>query len=164
MLSTLITLLGGSLGALARYIPEIFKMFQDKTDKAHEIQLTQLQLQLEQQKAAAASQQQVQLSQSQEILANMDALKSAIEGQDKLTGVSWIDGLNKLVRPTITYWWLLLFTLYKILTIYIVIQNGAPLQQIVEQIWQERDAGIMSMIITFWFVDRAIRRNNGDLS
>lgn len=164
MLSTLITLLGGGLGALVRYIPELLKLFQDKSDKAHELNLTQLQLELEKQKAATAQQAAQASLDSQTIIANMEALKTALEGQDKLTGIGWIDGINKLVRPTVTYWFLLLFSLYKVVIAWSAYMHGANLAEVVDLVWQARDDALLSMILTFWFVDRSIQRNNGNIS
>ena len=164
MLSTLITLLGGGLGALVRYIPELLKLFQDKSDKAHELNLTQLQLELEKQKAATAQQAAQASLDSQTIIANMEALKTALEGQDKLTGIGWIDGINKLVRPTVTYWFLLLFSLHKIVIAWSAYTHGANLAEVVDLVWQARDDALLSMILTFWFVDRSIQRNNGHIS
>jgi hypothetical protein len=150
MLTTIISLLGGSIGGLMRLAPELFKMFTDKSDKAHELAMTQLQVELEKQRAqtqvdVAAAQQALQSAAGQ-----MQAFAEAIKGQSQMTGVRWLDGLNQSVRPVLTYWWMGLFTAWKVNE---VSHNGLT--------WTADDWGVLSMILGFWFVDRAIRKNNG---
>ena len=133
-----------------RLAPEVFKLINDKADKAHELQMTQLQMEVEKVRAqtqmdAAAAQQALQ-----QATAQMQAYADAVKGQGQMTGVRWIDGINQSVRPVLTYWWMTLFTAWKI--------NQIELHGLV---WNQDDWGILSMILGFWFVDRAIRYNNG---
>jgi hypothetical protein len=150
MFTTIISLLGGGIGGLMRLAPEVFKLINDKADKAHELQMTQLQMEVEKVRAqtqmdAAAAQQALQ-----QATAQMQAYADAVKGQGQMTGVRWIDGINQSVRPVLTYWWMTLFTAWKI--------NQIELHGLV---WNQDDWGILSMILGFWFVDRAIRYNNG---
>lgn len=133
-----------------RLAPEVFKLINDKSDKAHELQMTQLQMEVEKVRAqthidAAAAQQALQ-----QATAQMQAYAEAIKGQGQMTGVRWIDGLNQSVRPVLTYWWMILFTIWK--------ANQIALHGLV---WNQDDWGVLSMILGFWFVDRAIRYNTG---
>lgn len=145
--STIISLLGGGLGALLRFIPELLKIYTAKADQAHELKMTQLQLEIDRARAA----QQIDLVHAQqaanEAAEQMRAYVEAIKGQSQMTGVAWIDALNQSVRPIITYWWQLLFSAYKIQDIT---ARGLT--------WDEQDWGMLAMILGFWFVDRSIKK------
>ena len=175
MLTFLLSLLSGGTGGLLRLAPEVFKFFTDKSDKAHELAMTQLQLQID----AARATQQIDLAHVQGDMAAqagmMQAYDDALKGQAAPTGVKWVDALSASVRPVVTYWWMALMTGYKIV---IVTAAGielyvswkavtdwnamvALLIQFGNQVWTIQDAGILSMILGFWFVDRAIRHNTG---
>lgn len=161
MITTLLTLFGGSLGGVLRFIPEIFKFFTDKSDHDHEYRMTQLQLEIDKARAGEA----IDLVHAQGDMATqtgeMQAYIEAIKGQSAPSGVPWVDALSASVRPVITYWWLLIFTTYKISTIVAVCLHWTSLDDFVTKLWTIQDAGILSMILGFWFVDRAMRKNTG---
>ena len=175
MLTTLISLFGGGLGGLLRFVPEIFKLFTEKADREHEYRMTQLQLQIDQARAT----QQIDLAHVQGDMAvqsgEMQAYIEAIKGQSAPTGVAWVDALNASVRPVITYWWMTLLSVYKLvmfviasIEIYIALHAAKTLAEVipvlgafVDKVWTAQDAGIISMILGFWFVDRAMRKNTG---
>lgn len=175
MLTTILSLLGGGLGGLLRFVPEIFKFFSEAKDREHEFRMTQLQLQIDQARAT----QQIDMVHAQGEVAlqagEMAAYIEAIKGQSQLTGVPWVDALNQSVRPVVTYWWMTLLTIYKLVMIvvatielYLVLkaavswaEYGTALSTYADRVWTPQDAGILAMILGFWFVDRAIRRQQG---
>lgn len=161
MLTTLLTLLGGGLGGLLRFVPEILKLFTDQRDRNHEYRMTQLQLIIDQ----ARAQQGIDLVHAQgeaaAAIGEIQAYLEAIKGQAQLTGVKWVDALNQSVRPIVTYWWMALFTIYKIATIVAAALAWTSLDAFLGKLWTPQDAGILAMILGFWFVDRSIRKNTG---
>jgi len=153
MITTILSLLGGGLGALMRLAPEIFKLFTLKKDQDHEFRMTELQLKID---SARATQEidKIHANQTLEtIRGEMAAYMEALKGQSQMTGIKWIDGMNQSVRPFLTYWWMVLFTIYKVNVIY----NSANFSEFIKNLWTTDDAGILSMIIGFWFVDRALK-------
>ena len=146
MLTSIISLLGGGLGALMRFIPEILKIYNAKQDQAHELRMVTLQLEIDKARAT----QQIDLVHAQqaasEATEQMKAYVEAVKGQSQMSGVAWVDGLSQSVRPVLTYWWQLLFTIYKLQDIA---TNGLT--------WGDQDWGMLSVIVGFWFVDRAVR-------
>lgn len=161
MLTTLLTLLGGGLGGLLRFVPEILKLFTEQRDRDHEYRMTQLQLDIDKARAAQA----IDLVHAQGDMAaaagEMQAYIEALKGQSQMSGVPLIDALNQSVRPVITYWWMLLFTVYKVATIVAACYAWTSLEDFISKLWTVQDAGVLSMILGFWFVDRAIRRQSG---
>ena len=161
MMTTLLSMMGGGLGGLLRFVPEIFKLVTEARDREHEYRMTQLQLDID----LARAQQQIDLVHAQRDMAvagkEMDAFVEAIQAQAPPTGVGWVDALNASVRPVITYWWMSLFTVWKACTVYIAFAEFVSLQVFVDKLWTAQDAGVLAMILGFWFVDRAIRKNTG---
>lgn len=146
MITSILALLGGGLGGLLRLLPEVMKIWNAKQDNAHELEMTKLQLQIDQSRSV----QQIDLVHAQgEVAANtgeMAAYVEAIKAQGVMSGVKWIDGMSQSVRPFLTYWWMLLFTAFKIDQL---VKTGLS--------WGDNDWLVLSSIISFWFVDRAIR-------
>lgn len=158
MLTTLLTLFGGGLGGVLRLVPAILKLFTDQRDRDHEYRMTKLQLDIDK----ARSQQAIDLAHVQGDVAaeggEMQAYIEAIKGQGQITGVPWVDALNASVRPVLTYWWMSIFTIYKISTIVAACLAWTSLNDFLLKLWTMQDAGILSMILGFWFVDRAMRK------
>lgn len=154
MLTSLLALLGGGLGGLMRFVPEIFKLFADQRDRDHEYRMTQLQLDIDKGRASQALDAVHAQSDAAQSVGEMQAYLEAIKGQGQKSGIPWVDALNQSVRPVITYWWMSLFTVYKISTIAAAWQAD----DFLAKLWTVQDAGVLSMILGFWFVDRAIRK------
>ena len=175
MLTTLLTLFGGGLGGLLRFVPEILKLFTDGRDRDHEYRMTTLQLQIDQARATQALDLVHAQGESAQLAGEMQAYIEAIKGQGQVTGNARIDALNASVRPVITYWWMSLLTLYKCVLLIVatielyaalkaaaaIAAFGPALTTYADRIWTPQDAGILSMILGFWFVDRSIRKMSG---
>ena len=161
MLSTILTLLGGGLGGLLRFVPEILKLFTDQRDRDHEYRMTQLQLDIDKARAAQAIDLVHAQSEAAQATSEMQAYIEAIKGQGQMSGVPWVDALNQSVRPVVTYWWMSLFTVYKIATVVAACLAWTSLDDFLPKLWTVQDAGVLSMILGFWFVDRAIRKQQG---
>jgi hypothetical protein len=142
-------------------VPEIFKLFTDQRDRDHEYRMTQLQLDIDKARAAQAIDLAHATSEAAQATSEMQAYIEAIKGQGQMSGVPWVDALNQSVRPVVTYWWMSLFTVYKIATIVAACLAWTSLDDFLTKMWTAQDAGVLSMILGFWFVDRAIRKQQG---
>jgi preprotein translocase subunit SecF len=156
---TLLSMLGGGLLRLIPFLADIFKQH---TDQVHELAMTQVQLQIDQARASQA----IDLAHAQASIAasagEMAAWSAAIDGQSKPTGVGWADALSASVRPVLTYWWCLaLYTAAKVVAIMVAWRAGTPLAAFAAILVTEFDTAIIGSIFSFWFVDRAIRKQTG---
>jgi hypothetical protein len=102
----MITLLGSLLGFISATFPSLLKLWQDKSDKQHEITL--LKMQMEQQA-------QGHTERLDEINAQADISESAALYKTYTTGVDWVDALNGTVRPVIAYAFFVLYASVKLL-------------------------------------------------
>lgn len=145
----MITFLASLLGFAGSWLPQILKMISDKSDKAHEITLLQMQMD------AAKEQSTDRLA---EIGAQGDAAQAtAIYGTYK-TGVTWVDSYNGIVRPTITFALFFEYALMKYLQ-YTIIGSNAPLFQRLDALWTQDDMGMFAGCIAFYFGSRAMKAN-----
>lgn len=159
MISALLSFLGSGL---LRLLPEVFSFFKQAKDADHEFRMAQLQLEIDK---ARATQQldlahvnaEIALNQSEAV-----GLIEALKSQGQSTGIKFVDALNALVRPILTYYWcIILYTVWKATIIYQAIESKVPFTQMAPFIMTEFDLNVVSSIIGFWFVDRAIRKSKG---
>lgn len=137
MLDSLLSL---GLGAVIRLAPEVLDFFDRKSRRAHEQKMAESGIRKEEVSSAGV------------------ALAEAIKGQSILTGVKWADALNILVRPVITYWWvIILYTTFLVSSFIVLVNSGTVAPEAVLSIFGEDEKRIVSTIITFWFVDRVLR-------
>ena len=91
----MLTLLGSLLGFISSAFPDLLKIWQDKQDRAHELQILDRQME------------QMRLGHNQrleEIAVNADINESLalLKHDNQPSGVTWVDGLRASVRPVIT--------------------------------------------------------------
>jgi hypothetical protein len=156
---TLLSMLGGGL---FRLIPFIVDLFKQKQDAEHEYRMTQLQLQIDQARAS----QQIDLAHAQAEIATgageMAAWAEAIKGEATKTGIGWIDALSASVRPILTYYWIVgLYGGAKAIQVLVAFQAHTPLAGYLPILTTEFDQQVIGSILSFWFVDRALRKMTG---
>jgi hypothetical protein len=146
----MITLLGSLLGFISSTFPSLLKMWQDSSDKQHEITL--LKMQMEQQA-------QGHTERLDEINAQADITESAALYKTYTTGIDWVDALNGTVRPVIAYAFFILYALVKLLSYAAVANsNAVPFVVLHDTLWTEDDAAIFAGIISFYFGQRAMSK------
>jgi hypothetical protein len=152
MILSLITLLGGGL---MRLLPELLTFLNKKTDNAHELAMLDRQFQLEatrEESRRATISVQGDIDQTLALLASQ---KTAIEGQMKRTGLKWVDALNFLVRPLTTYYFLLIYGVYKAALLVVALQEVGTWPALAK-VYDAEDRAILTGILAFWFVGRVV--------
>lgn len=140
----MITLLGTLIGFLSAAFPDLFKMLRDKSDRAHELKI--LEMQLEQQR-------QGHTERMEEIHAGRDAEEITALYKTYESGIEWVDALNGTVRPVLAYAFFLLYAFTKALQ-YTLIDISA--ENALYALWSEEDQAIFAGIISFYFGSRAM--------
>jgi hypothetical protein len=159
----MLTLLGTLFGGLFRLAPELLKWLDRRDDRAHELAMFDKQLEADKFKFQAA-QQLAQIEGENALnLADVQAMIAATNAQGQKTGIPFVDGLNALVRPILTFWWcIVLYTaalgaeFYTL--VWVMHQSTA---EAILNIWGQDEKAIVASIISFWFVDRALRKLSG---
>ena len=155
----LLETLGGSLlGGLFRLAPEAIKLFDRKSERAHELQMFKEQVDLEKTRSAGKLQEIGATNSGAIDAAAMQAFGKAIRAQAQPTGVKWVDAANALVRPSVTYILVALYVGTKASLGLIAYQADASLEQLVDALWGVDDQALLAGILNYWFLDRTIRK------
>ncbi len=151
------TLLGGVFGGVLRLAPELFKLFDKKNERAHELRMLEAEMEFAKVKGEIAMRQaDVQLQ-----TAELDAMVAAIQEQSstaKAAG-SVVAAISALVRPTVTYMFLGLYAAVKVAAYLIAIEQGGNWKEVLTTMWGSDDLAVFNMIISFWFVGRVYERS-----
>jgi hypothetical protein len=143
----MITLLASIAGFITAIIPDIFKIFTDRSDKKHELAIMDRQIKI-QEKGLNQRLEEIRLySDVAEIKALYTTFKS---------GIAWADALNASVRPVLAYCFFGLYAAIK----YLQFQKVAvsSYYTIIETIWTIDDQAIFAGIISFYFGQRTISK------
>lgn len=156
------TLIGSLLGLFGRIVPELITMWNKKKDNEHELVMFDKQIEadkLKNEQTIALTNAQGQVSMD---VAGIQALTESIKTQGQMTGVKWVDALNSLVRPVLTFWWVIIlqtgimWAQFSTLTL-----SGVTATAALIQIWGPEEKALVAGIINFWFLDRVIRKQQG---
>jgi hypothetical protein len=150
----MITLLGTLLGFFSSSIPELIKLFKDKSDKKHELAILDRQMDL--QKAGLSNR-------LEEININADIAETiALHTPQIVTGVAWADALSASVRPFITYMFMAAYLVVKVGQYQILENTGdftvGNFSSLISLLWSQEDEAIFATILGFWFGGRVLEK------
>jgi hypothetical protein len=149
------TLIGTALGAVSRLATAWLQYRTQERDQAHEREMTKLLTEREQKlsdlrvrEASVAGELKVDETWAQ-------ALRDAVGTQK--TGVGWVDAISATVRPALTYWWMILLSVFKASALWIL-ADSQGWKTALTYAWSADDQAILAAIISFWFLDRTLRK------
>ena len=150
------TLLGSLFGGLFRLAPEFLKWLDRKDERKHELAMFQLQTDLEKVKGSF----EVEQRYVEHSTATLDAIQMAFKEQSTTAQSSykWVAAVSALVRPGITYAVFALYVLVKLATFTYAVNTGQPWREVLMLQWNADDFALLNMVLTFWFVGRAIEK------
>jgi hypothetical protein len=148
--------LGSLLGGLFRLAPEVLKFFDRANDRKHELAMFTLQTDLEKIKG----QFRLEDKYVDHSVNQLEAIQEAFKEQSATATASykWVAALSALVRPMITYILFGVYVAFKIITISYAIDTNVTWYDIASKHWTAEDFAMLNMILTFWFVGRAIEK------
>ena len=161
----MIELLGGGvigslLGGIFRLAPEVLKWMDRKDERAHELAMFERQVDLEKTRGEIKLQEvnaQRDLSVDTGVLA---AFKSAIDQQTEMVKAAggWVAALSASVRPLVTYWILLLWSLIHVWLAVVAWQSGMDAITVFKTMVTADFAALVSGTLNFWFLDRTLAK------
>jgi hypothetical protein len=162
MLSLLSSLIGFGMSGL----PKILEFFKDRDDKAHELKLASMQTErelamLERGYLAQARMEEIRTDQ---VAMETDAQRqnAALEHDKAIMARAsdWVVNLNGVVRPAVTFIFVLELVLINIGLTYFLLKGGLGNMSVDEfvaatdVIFSEDEMALLSGIIAFWFGSR----------
>lgn len=154
------TLLASLLGGAFRLAPEALKWLDRKGERSHELAMFDKQLAADKLRVEA-QQKVIQLESDAAINASeLQAIIAATEAQAVRSGVKWVDGLSALMRPLITFWWVIvMYSVSLAARFWVLVAEGTPNVEAIIALWGADEKAIVASIISFWFVDRSLRKS-----
>lgn len=150
------TLLGGVFGGLLRLAPEALKLWDRGNERKHELQM------LQQEHEFAKTRAELEMHTSDNLLQahELDAIRSAFQEQAQTAqaGGKFVSAISALVRPTVTYIFILVYALVKVASYLLALAQGGAWSAVLVGLWGTDDAAILNMILSFWFVGRVYER------
>lgn len=148
MIISLITTL---LGAFFSWVPDLMKFFQDKRDKAHEIEMLRLQADIDAERRKTENSFRLQELEARADIAEMHELA----GRVPETNVAWVTALNALVRPVISLSFFSLYAACKASYVYGALHGELlPWQSLASVLWTLEDQALFGSIMGFYFGGR----------
>lgn len=151
------TLFGGVLGGLFRMAPEVIKWLDRKNEREHELKMVQAEMEFAKVRGEIAMRE----ADARMTVAELDAMSEALkeQGQTARAAGKWVAAVSALVRPMVTYWFVVLYSVVKIVGMAMAIQAGGEWKQVVVTSWSQDDQAMLMLVLTFWFVGRVWERN-----
>lgn len=151
------SLLGGVFGGVLRLAPEVFKIFDKKNERAHELRMLEAEMEFAKVKGEIAMRQ----TEAQMTMAEMDTMAEAFKEQSRTAQAAgkFVAAISALVRPMVTYLFLALYAAVKVAAFLIAIEQGGNWKDVLTSMWGADDLAVFNMIISFWFVGRVYERS-----
>lgn len=145
----MIALLSSIVGFLAAGVPELFKAFQDRRDKAHELAMAQIQISMNRDTAIAKKEEAEAVADGSVAVAESQRLLDA----QKPTGIRWVDAFNGIVRPTLTFGLFIEYSVIKYWQYTLLDPGSTPWL-----LWNTEDQAIFCTVLSFWFGQRCFKK------
>jgi hypothetical protein len=152
-------------------LPKLLSFFQDRSDKAHELELAQLQIQreIELRKAGFEAQERVEHihTEQMQIQAETNAQGYRLQERQSLyahdieigKGASqWVTNARAMVRPTLTYGMFLLLVFVDVAGFVYAYHTNVPFSECLDQLWDNDTQLIWASIVAFWFGSQAFEK------
>lgn len=151
------TLFGGVLGGIFRIAPEIIKWLDRKNERDHELKMLQAEMEFAKIRGEIAMRQ----TEAQMTVAELDAMSEAIkeQGQTARNAGKVIAAISALVRPAVTYAFVITYFLVKVAAYLLALDQNGEWKIVLVTMWNKEDMAILTLILTFWFVGRVWERN-----
>ena len=88
----------------------------------------------------------------------LEALKEAVAGQARQSGVRWVDALSSSVRPILTFWFMALYCAAKTALFVASLRAGLDWTAAATLSWTPADQALWAGVLNFWFLGRVFDR------
>ncbi len=145
----MIALLASIAGFISSLIPEIVRIYKDKNDKKHELEILSKQIEFTKMNLA---------QKIEEVKTVHDVSEFVNLYSTYKTGICWVDALNGTVRPVMAYCFFGLYALLKYTQYKAIMFIAEDAVQYIEILWTTDDQAIFAGIISFYFGQRTFSK------
>jgi hypothetical protein len=157
LLTTLISFLAGG-------VPKLLDFFQDRSDKAHEMDMAKLQTERELQmlKEGYIAQAKVEEIKTEQIaIQSAEKEREAVYAHDIAIGQGasqWVTNARAFTRSFITYGMFILFAFVEIFGFMYAWRTGVDFSIALDQLWDNETQIIWASVVSFWFGTQAFKK------
>jgi hypothetical protein len=157
LLTTLVSFLAGGL-------PKLMDYFQDKSDKAHELELVKMQTERELQmlKEGYVAQARVEEIRTEQIeIQSAEKEREALYAHDIAIGqgaAQWVINARAFTRSFITYGLFILFAFVEIFGFMYAWRTGVDFTVALDNLWDNETQIIWASVVSFWFGTQAFKK------
>jgi hypothetical protein len=148
---------------LAGGLPKLMDYFQDKSDKAHELQLAQMQTEreLKMLKEGYVAQARVEEIRTEQIsIQSAEKEREALYAHDIAIGqgaAQWVINARAFTRSFITYGLFILFAFVEIFGFYYAVKTGVDFTIALDVLWDNETQIVWASVVSFWFGTQAFK-------
>ena len=146
------TLLGSLMGGVFRIVPEVMKLWDAKNEREHELAMLGKEMEFAKIKGEISMREQQNVLMGTELSAMTEAIKE--QGQTARAAGKFVAAFSALIRPGVTTWFVVLYSLVKIATMFAAFDADANWKDVLINSWSQDDMALLMMILTFWFTGR----------
>jgi hypothetical protein len=145
-------------------LPKLMDFFQDKSDKAHEMDMARMQTERELQmmERGFIAQARIEEIKTEQVQMETQAQeRSAMYAHDIAIGQGasqWVTNLRASVRPVVTYLFVFLLIVVDIASIWWAWSTGAAFAEAIPMVFDADEMQILASIIAFWFGTQAFSK------
>jgi hypothetical protein len=160
----MLTLLSTLISFLAGGVPKLLDFFQDKSDKAHEMDMARLQTERELQMAESGYIAQAHIEDiktEQIVIQTAEKEREAIYAHDIAIGegaAQWVINARAFTRSFITYGMFILFAFVEIFGFLYAWKSGVDLSIALDVLWDNDTQTIWASVVSFWFGTQAFKK------
>lgn len=160
----MLTLISTALSFLMGGLPKLMDFFQDKSDKAHEMDMARMQTERELQmmERGFIAQARIEEIKTEQVQMETQAQeRSAMYAHDIAIGQGasqWVTNLRASVRPVVTYLFVFLLIVVDIASIWWAWSTGAAFAEAIPMVFDADEMQILASIIAFWFGTQAFSK------
>jgi hypothetical protein len=156
----MLEVLGLVFGGLSRLGQHWMEMQDKQKEREHEAAMYVKQIELADKRAVHDQELRKMDVESAESQAEWAAMTAAIQAQadEASKAGGWVAKLSASVRPFTTYWLLVIYSIAKLATLVLAVRAGEAFPSAVAALYTEADGALLSSILSFWFVDRSLRK------
>lgn len=151
------TLLGSLMGGVFRIVPEVMKLLDAKNEREHELAMLGKEMEFAKIKGEISMREQENVLMGSELTAMTEAIRE--QGQTARAAGKFVAAFSALIRPGVTTWFVVLYSIVKIATMLVAFDSGANWKEVFIASWSQDDMALLMMILTFWFTGRVWDRD-----
>ena len=146
----MLSIIGSLIGFAGSAVPAVTDIFKEKDSRKHELDKMKMMAELKQQGMDFDLKMYDTMGADKE----HDRLIQHDIAINRSSGI--IAGLQKSVRPVITYAFFILFATIEITLLLEALEKGTDFSEAINLLWDDDTKAIFAAIISFWFGSRAI--------